>query len=481
MLVVVHCARYNELMVTKVVFAVSLAVLSFGAFLVSAELAYAEQLPPGITIAGQSFTGQNRTALKASLQSLFNQYNATPVTLALGTKTIRTSFTEAGIQPNLDAMVTAAFNLSHSTIPGEGTLRTLAAVMTKKNDIPFTVTLDPAQNRTFLDETVHASLGTPAEDASLNIGDTTVEIVPGASGTWIEDTELMNRLTLALTHHADQVVVPSSVQKPEVTMSDLALAKSETESLLNRSISLVANNKTFAISRSDLASWIFVQADQGQYHAKVDATKIKTYLSNTVASKVNQKTETQLADKNGNVTLTGKDGASLLIDDSVSKVVDAFAKPGDSSTINLAVEVKNKPTVVVDPQLGCDASKTPGKYIEINLSLQKMCLYDGGTFVNTFRVSTGKWSTPTPEGTFAIQNKIEVAYSARYGLYMPLWKAITPDGAYGIHGLPYKGNWVEGQGHIGTPVSHGCIRLGPGDDATVHNWVDIGDPVFIHQ
>lgn len=126
------------------------------------------------------------------------------------------------------------------------------------------------------------------------------------------------------------------------------------------------------------------------------------------------------------------------------------------------------------------------RYIEIDLAKQRLSVYRLGRILGEYRVSTGKWSMPTPTGTFTTRNKIRTAYSRRYQLYMDYWMAITPDGAYGIHALPYwilkNGSRVyEGTDHLGTPVSHGCIRLHPSAAKTVHDWAPVGTTVIIHR
>jgi lipoprotein-anchoring transpeptidase ErfK/SrfK len=64
---------------------------------------------------------------------------------------------------------------------------------------------------------------------------------------------------------------------------------------------------------------------------------------------------------------------------------------------------------------------------------------------------------------------------------MPYWMAIVPGGKFGIHELPeWPGGYKEGANHLGTPVSHGCVRLGVGPAQTVYNWADIGTPVVVH-
>ena len=49
-----------------------------------------------------------------------------------------------------------------------------------------------------------------------------------------------------------------------------------------------------------------------------------------------------------------------------------------------------------------------------------------------------------------------------------------------IHGLPeWPNGYKEGAAHIGTPVSHGCIRLGVEAAKIVYDWSDVGTKIII--
>ena len=99
--------------------------------------------------------------------------------------------------------------------------------------------------------------------------------------------------------------------------------------------------------------------------------------------------------------------------------------------------------------------------------------------MGTNSVSSGK-NNSTPKGHFQIYNKSIKAWSS-YGLWMPHWMAITGTGKYGIHELPFwPSGYVEGEDHLGTPVSHGCIRLGKEAAKFLYNWTPIGTEVFIY-
>lgn len=122
-----------------------------------------------------------------------------------------------------------------------------------------------------------------------------------------------------------------------------------------------------------------------------------------------------------------------------------------------------------------------GKYIDINLASQVMIPFQNGEPLDAYMISSGKRGMDTPKGEYHIQNKTTRAWSKTYGLYMPYWMALVASGKYGIHELPeWPGGYKEGANHLGTPVSHGCVRLGVGPAETVYNWAPVGTLVVVH-
>lgn len=121
-----------------------------------------------------------------------------------------------------------------------------------------------------------------------------------------------------------------------------------------------------------------------------------------------------------------------------------------------------------------------GKYIDIDISDQIMTTYQNGQIVGIYEVSTGRYGMPTPLGKFNIISKKENLWSSKYKLYMPFSMGFIS--GYYIHELPYwPGGYREGANHLGTRVSHGCIRLGIGPAEKVYNFTDINTPVVVHQ
>jgi len=122
-----------------------------------------------------------------------------------------------------------------------------------------------------------------------------------------------------------------------------------------------------------------------------------------------------------------------------------------------------------------------GKYVDIDISSQRLTLFQDGKSNGSYPISSGSASFPTPHGVFKINGKTTNAFSAKYNLYMPYWMAFVGS-LYGIHELPeYANGYKEGQEYLGQAVSHGCVRLGVGAAARVYNWTPVGTTVIVHN
>ncbi len=129
------------------------------------------------------------------------------------------------------------------------------------------------------------------------------------------------------------------------------------------------------------------------------------------------------------------------------------------------------------------------KYIEVDISQQKMYLFSQGNLVNSYTVSTGI-DHPTPVGTFKILNKLDNAWSNIYNVWMPYWMAFSYSSKlnayFGIHEIPY---WVVSNGYrlerpkdfIGTPNTGGCVALHTGDAREVYDFAYKDMPLYIYK
>ena len=122
------------------------------------------------------------------------------------------------------------------------------------------------------------------------------------------------------------------------------------------------------------------------------------------------------------------------------------------------------------------------KRILIDLSEQRMYVYQGGQLLYTWVVSTGMPGADTIPGHFKVLTKLPNAYAYTWGLQMPYWLGIYWAGSLqnGIHALPIMaGGRLLWEGYLGQRVSYGCIILSTENAYTLYNWAPVGTPVDI--
>jgi LysM repeat protein len=123
-----------------------------------------------------------------------------------------------------------------------------------------------------------------------------------------------------------------------------------------------------------------------------------------------------------------------------------------------------------------------GKSIVVDLSEQHLYAYEGENQVFSFTVSTGRNGT-TRVGNFRILDKIPKAWSDPWGFWMPDWMGVYYVGydlENGFHSLPVTTGGKELWGdQLGTPISYGCIVLGPDDMSQLFDWTSVGTAVEI--
>ncbi|MBI4098616.1 MAG: L,D-transpeptidase [Candidatus Magasanikbacteria bacterium] len=133
----------------------------------------------------------------------------------------------------------------------------------------------------------------------------------------------------------------------------------------------------------------------------------------------------------------------------------------------------------------------PGNYLEadpnkpkevvVDLSDQRLYMYEYGALKRSFFVSTGLYAYPTPTGSFALEKVPSVLYSAYYGPGNPGnydygWVAnnlrIKPH--YFIH----TAYWHNDFGHR---RSHGCVNVEKSNNDLIYAWADDGTPLTIRN
>jgi lipoprotein-anchoring transpeptidase ErfK/SrfK len=114
------------------------------------------------------------------------------------------------------------------------------------------------------------------------------------------------------------------------------------------------------------------------------------------------------------------------------------------------------------------------RWIDVDLTHQRVYAYEGTTLVNSFLVSTGTWQHPTVTGQYRIYVKYRYTTMSGPGYYLPnVPYTMYFYQGYGLHGTYWHHNF-------GTPMSHGCINLSTPDAGWLFGWASVGTLVNIH-
>lgn len=115
-----------------------------------------------------------------------------------------------------------------------------------------------------------------------------------------------------------------------------------------------------------------------------------------------------------------------------------------------------------------------GRWIDVDLSEQRVTAYEGSTPVRSTLASTGLPRTPTPTGDFRIYVKYRSAPMSGPGYYLPNVPYVMYFyRGYSIHGTYWHSNF-------GRPMSHGCVNLPTPEAEWFYNWAPVGTLVRIH-
>ena len=117
---------------------------------------------------------------------------------------------------------------------------------------------------------------------------------------------------------------------------------------------------------------------------------------------------------------------------------------------------------------------TGDRWIDVNLSAQRVTAYVGNTPVHSTLASTGLAATPTVAGQYRIYVKYVSTLMTGPGYYLPnVPYTMYFYRGYGLHGTYWHSNF-------GYPMSHGCVNLPTAEAEWFFNWASVGTLVNIH-
>jgi len=100
--------------------------------------------------------------------------------------------------------------------------------------------------------------------------------------------------------------------------------------------------------------------------------------------------------------------------------------------------------------------------------------WQGDVIVMQTNISSGRSATPTVTGRFKVYSRYTSQRMTGPGYDLPdvPWVMYFFSN-YAIHGAYWHDNW-------GTPMSHGCVNMRPGEAGMLYNWAPNGTEVYVH-
>lgn len=470
----------------------SLVVFLFLTYLVfyGYQKAYAGKFFPGVTINGIDLGGKSRVQADALIADKIAIIKEQDIRINVNGQIKNTNLNNLAIDIEANQSLEQAYGYARDGGIFKQVPENVKTMYANKN---FDLSLKYNDDFTVKFNEFASSINKEAKNATVAVNNNTLSVVKEEWGKSIDYDSFKEDLYKYIFGQTNSMVILKTTDlEPAVKSAQIELIKNDIEKVVFPEIVLIdqEKNQAYAASSEEIAKWVVIKVDLDNNltigNSQENINKYLKYLSTKVDQKlINRKVK----EKDGSVIVEGQDGRVFNQGEALNEInellIDRKIDKDKNNIINLTfvTTLKSEEKVTVweaSPAGGGTPGLSEGKYIEVNLSEQRMYIFNGSQLDGTFVISSGKASMPTPEGTFTVQNKNTRAWSATYKLYMPYWMSIG--GLYGIHELPeWPGGYKEGEAHLGTPVSHGCVRLGVGSAETVYNWTDIGTPVFIHK
>lgn len=472
----------------------------------------ADTILPGVRVQAIDVSGLTVDEAVTALTRGLPAPEMTGVDVHTAGQTWRVAWAEVGQRYDVRATAQAAYAVGRDAA-GDAPL---FAGLREHNEIvaPVVIPADPALVREAV-AWIAAEVERPPVDASLIFNPGNVVATDGQPGQRLDVEDATARVLQALAEGASSVeltlvAIPPKVATPEP-------ARTQAQAWLAQFFTLVVDDPLtgdllenglpggyraeFAAPPARVAAWLEPRAERESIRLYLNAAPVKAWLEevalqlgeeclldvdptlkNVLAALYagQHRAEAHVRHPDQVYIVQAGDTLSLIAFDHHMPMYQLKrANPDvDPGAIDVGQEL-----VIPSIDVMLPYPLTPGKRIEIDLPKQQMRVFEYGTQIYTFTVSTGISRTPTIPGQFQILFKEEMAFAQRWRLDMPYFMGIyeEAEGFFnGIHELPttHYGTRLS-RGVLGWPASFGCIILDEGDAETLFHWAEVGTLVRI--
>lgn len=406
--------------------------------------------------------------------------NATPDTIrqAIGQQApqLRVTFDNNGKKTIVPAKDLGVVVDTEATV--QKALQTKNPMLWQSARIPLVLTNDPGVLIEYAHQAFPA-LFVDAKDPEVvwNEQANQFEVKPGVDGKGLDIKSFEEALpSLAQQPQGFTLKLTTAAVRPLLDEAKVAKVRDEANNIVKQQVEFKLKGQTiYTAAPADIANWIhFVpEPTKGTARLEVDKAKVSQLLTDKVSPMVASPPVDQkvIVSESGAKTIIqqGKPGATIQDIDKLSGDVTTQLQSGKSFSSEVSIATAPFKTVTLT---GAD------KWIEVDLSKQRVTMYLDDQPVKSVLVSTGRANTPTQVGTFAVYSKRAVmtmtgTIAGDY-YYIPNIKWVSFfDGGEAFHGT----YWHHNFGH---PMSHGCVNMTEADAKTLYDFAPIGTKVVVH-
>jgi lipoprotein-anchoring transpeptidase ErfK/SrfK len=432
---------------------------------------------PGVSVAGKDLSFKTQNEARQILSSINNDKK---FKVKVGNKTFDATTKDFGVSYDLEKTLQQAYSIGHS-----GPLPILGFFeVNRRGQLGYSYNVDSNQLKSFTSKVVSA-VGKDPANATLKVNNGNLEIVPDQDGFRVDQKLLTSIIQSAIADDKDtNVVLEPQPVKASFLVSDISEAQKKASELLSRSVVLNYEGRQFIPDKNAMGYWLafkHVQKEDGKVELQVDLSRdqIKGYLQ-SVANEVDIAPKNKKVNiRNGTSTVEqeGVNGRAILQDQAVDQIFSGLANGSVSvnlTSTQLAFKTETNRSVGLDYN----------KYIEINLSSQRLWAYQDNSVVFSTPITSGATGAgfPTVTGLFNIYAKERSRYlNGRpygwdYNVYVDYWMPFY--GGYGLHDADWRSAFGGQDYYYGG--SHGCVNMPKSSAAFIYSWANIGTPVWVH-
>lgn len=437
------------------------------------DIKYKNKIYPNIKIASLAVGGKTQAEAKKIVDDFTQEVNAEGPELIFENKIYKNRLDEMGVTFDSETQVQAAYNYGRN-IRFQNRAKELSYLIIYGKNLEISPYIDEKKLDDYLGKIADV-VSVPAINPTLKYENGQIALYSGKNGQGLDKNKLKSDLIGFINKKSEnKILLATSEIEPSIKEEGALEAKAMAEKyLLSTPITLNHDQDEFSVSRDKLAAWLEYEELDNKLETRVSDSKLSGFINGIVDLYKIDKVDQEVLDDTGKILKPGKDGVGVNTDAIKKEIKNRIysGKPGDEIKVTTFViafgEVKIYPSAM--------PGRFPGKYIDVNISEQRLYAFEGDHQVNSFLISSGLWSHPTPLGQFYIYDKSRVTRmrGADYDLPGVEWVSWW-SGDYSIHGTYWHNNF-------GHRMSHGCINASNEDAQWIYNWDDIGTPVYVHN